>query len=494
MAVNVERELKLEPPPGFTSDAICALGGEFVASQPERRRLHTLYYDTDDLRLLRWGCSLRYRVDEGWTVKLPRASVDGLTREEWTFDGDRGAVPQGAADLVLAFTRGGVLREVAELRTLRTTVRLLAEDTREVARIDDDDVHVIGGKADGERFRQLEVELRGDAEPEILTALRERLRESGVVRDDPTPKVVRALGLTEPPPPEIEVPALRRKSSLRAIVRGALAEGVVQLVRSDPAVRTDAGMESVHDARTAIRRIRSDLQMLGPVLERTWARPLAEHLEWIGSLLGAARDADVMLDRLHRQSSAVPADDATAAQPIVEAYERARNEARERVRAGLREPCYASLIDEAIAAVKHPRFAVDPDDRAAAWMPKVLRRAWKRARKRVEIVDATPTNRQLHQVRIGAKRLRYIAEAFEPVAGRSARSFVKRLTRFTALLGEQHDAVVNQQRLQEYATQPAVAFVAGQLTALEGSAAAAVRREWRAAWRRTTAKRRRFWI
>ena len=30
-----------------------------------------VYHDTADLRLLRWGCTLRHRKAHGWTVKLP---------------------------------------------------------------------------------------------------------------------------------------------------------------------------------------------------------------------------------------------------------------------------------------------------------------------------------------------------------------------------------------------------------------------------------------
>jgi CHAD domain-containing protein len=493
MAVNVERELKLAPPPGFASDVICRLAGDFIASRPVRRRLHTLYYDTGDLRLLRWGCSLRYRVDDGWTLKLPAASAQGLPRAEWTFEGERGAVPPDAANLVAAFTRGAGLREVAELRTLRTSVRLSTPDGREVAEIDDDDVHIIGGKADGERFRQLEVELRSDAPADVMTSLRKQLRERGVDRDDPMPRIVRALGLAELPAPEIERPALHKKSSLRDVLRGSLAEGALQLLRADPAVRIGADAESVHEARTAVRRIRSDLWFFRPVLERPWARALAERLEWLGDELGAARDADVMLERLHRHETALPADDAKAAESIVDAYERTRDETRGRLRAALREQRYASLVDEIVDAVNHPRMATDASRRAASCMPRLMRRAWKKARERVERVEATPTNRQLHQVRIGAKRLRYAVEAFEPVAGRYARAMAKRLTRLTGLLGEQHDAVVNQQRLRAEGKQRTVAFAAGELAALEGNVALAARRRWRAKWRKAVAKRARFW-
>jgi len=52
-----------------------------VAGAP--RRLSATHYDTDDLRLARWGASLRRRTGEGWTVKLPvQAAGQLLAREE----------------------------------------------------------------------------------------------------------------------------------------------------------------------------------------------------------------------------------------------------------------------------------------------------------------------------------------------------------------------------------------------------------------------------
>lgn len=32
---------------------------------------YDVYYDTSDLRLARWGCTMRHRQGKGWTVKLP---------------------------------------------------------------------------------------------------------------------------------------------------------------------------------------------------------------------------------------------------------------------------------------------------------------------------------------------------------------------------------------------------------------------------------------
>src|SRR5690348_10792261 len=59
------------------------------------------YYDTPDLRLTRSGASLRYRSDDGWTVKLPESvAARRLERAEHVFPGSPGEPPAQCVELV----------------------------------------------------------------------------------------------------------------------------------------------------------------------------------------------------------------------------------------------------------------------------------------------------------------------------------------------------------------------------------------------------------
>src|SRR5438445_6373973 len=70
-----EREVKLAAPPSFRlPDLNDALDGA-VAEPRDAIVQQTVYHDTGDLRLARWGCSLRYRDVEGWTVTLPSSGT-----------------------------------------------------------------------------------------------------------------------------------------------------------------------------------------------------------------------------------------------------------------------------------------------------------------------------------------------------------------------------------------------------------------------------------
>ncbi|MBM3660928.1 MAG: CYTH domain-containing protein, partial [Actinobacteria bacterium] len=63
-----EREFKITVEPAWELPAV---DGAVEAGPPVSREQLATYYDTADLRLARAGASLRYRDDDGWTVKLP---------------------------------------------------------------------------------------------------------------------------------------------------------------------------------------------------------------------------------------------------------------------------------------------------------------------------------------------------------------------------------------------------------------------------------------
>lgn len=75
MATEIrETERKYEAPPGTSLPDLDDLPGVAAGSGPEEQRLEARYYDTEDLRLIRSGITLRRRQggsDPGWHLKLP---------------------------------------------------------------------------------------------------------------------------------------------------------------------------------------------------------------------------------------------------------------------------------------------------------------------------------------------------------------------------------------------------------------------------------------
>src|ERR1700736_121411 len=102
----LEREVKLGAGPAFHLPDLTGVVDGVTVTPPEVVRLETVYYDTPDLRLARWGVSLRYRAGEGWTLKLSPSTEQGLLeRDEITFPGGPKMPPAPAVALVRAYVR-----------------------------------------------------------------------------------------------------------------------------------------------------------------------------------------------------------------------------------------------------------------------------------------------------------------------------------------------------------------------------------------------------
>lgn len=278
-----------------------------------------------------------------------------------------------------------------------------------------------------------------------------------------------------------------------ALVQAALSASADELMRCDARLRLGEYAEAVHDARVAVRRLRSDLHTLSPALNGAWACELRENMRWLGDELGAARDAGVLLERIGHDLEALPEAEATRARAALEPVYAARDAAYARVAAMVREPRYAVLLEQIVAATRDPvpgeRAGEDARDFAAA----VMRDAWTVLRKAVRRRSRPATDHELHRIRMKAKRVRYAAEAFTPLIGKRARTFARKVEVLQNVLGEQHDAVVAYERLRQAAGSGEHAVVTGELAALERKAALRARRRWRKAWRAVARRKRRFW-
>jgi len=292
---------------------------------------------------------------------------------------------------------------------------------------------------------------------------------------------------------ELDAPQLDENSRIDVVVRAAFAASVEVLVRQDATLRLHAEEEAVHRARVSVRRLRSDLRTFLPLLDEAWACGLRERSRWLQDGFSAARDADVLLARLRRQSAALPEPDRVPAEEALAPLRAAREEAYQRLAAMLREPRYAALLQDLVDAAKRPRFNARAGEAARDLIPEIVADAWSTLRKRVRERSQPPADRELHGIRIAAKRVRYAVEAVAPVAGCRARQLARAVERLQTILGDQHDAVAACERLRVLSEDDrGSAFVAGALAALEHRAACDGRETWLRAWREARREHRRF--
>ncbi len=489
--MSVEREVKLDVPEDFEMPDLAA------AAQVEIRdggsvRYDTAWFDTEDLRLARWGASLRFRDGEGWTLKLDPTSSNGmLSRDESGFDAAGDGVPDGAAELVRGLARGEPL--VPRVRATTTRRRLeVGSDDRTVVEVVDDATSVTDGPAGAMCFRQIEVEVRADGGEAVARALVDALRTAGAPDDAGSPKIDRALGGR--PAPEVQVPDVTPASTVGDLVRAAIAGPTYALIEHDPGVRLGTDPEHVHKARVATRRLRSNLRTFSAWLDEEWAGDLRAELGWLADDLGAVRDADVMLGRLRDEVDGLHADDREAASGVLERLSSLGEEAAGRLRGAMSSERYLSLLDRLIVAAHEPALR-GATDASVAVAGEVMQRPWAKLRRAVDRIEEPARPEALHRVRIRAKRARYAAEAVQPAFGRGARSFAEHASELQDVLGDHHDAIVLEAWLRDAAggVRAREAFVAGELAASERRAADVAAATWRDAWRSLARKRNLFW-
>ena len=321
---------------------------------------------------------------------------------------------------------------------------------------------VLDGDSMPSSFRELEVEIADETTPALLDALVERLRQAGAGAPDQTAKYVRALAPESPLLPEVEVPDLGADASAGNVVRRAIALSTIRLIRHDPVVRLDTDSEGVHQARVATRRLRSDLRTFRPLVDEAWSSALRDELGWLADLLGDVRDGDVLLERLrHRVAELPDAHERDSATAVLATLEQERDAAHSTLLETLRGRRYLRLLDDLVAAANAPALRESASDPASDVVPELVRRPWHKLQKRAGKLGDSPSDEELHAVRIRTKRVRYAAEAAEPIVGKPARAFAKAAERLQDVLGELNDAVVAEHWLAKW----------GRAWALAGGAA-----------------------
>jgi len=497
--MTTETEVKMGAWAGFELPSLDGVADDVTAVDRVPRTLMAVYYDTPDLRLARWGVTVRHRTGDGsgWTVKLPEGDEGpALVRRELTFEGPPGRMPAGATSLIRAYARDTPLVPVARIRTVRTGVDLVDNEGAVVAEVVDDEVSVLHGGRVATRFREVEVELGARPPAGLLDSVVALLREAGAGEPDSTPKLMHALGARAQAPPEVAPVTLGKKPSAADLVRQAISAAVDRIMRHDPGVRIGDDPEDVHQARVGTRRLRSDLRTFGALLDEEWLASLREELRWLAGALGEVRDDDVLIDRLRRQAATLPEPDTGALAPIFRRLAIERDQARSELLEAIESPRYVALLERLIDAARQPQCRKGAEAPAAEVVPVLVAKPWRKLRNAVDALPADPPDADLHQIRIRAKRTRYAAEAAAPLVGKKAKAFASAVADLQEVLGDHQDAVVAEAWLRGAVegADAAVSLAAGELIAVQMAQAAEGRKRWKKAWKKASAEKLRSWM
>lgn len=437
MGSGVETELKFQVPPGRRDAVRRALGTAGV----ERVRLAARYFDTPDGRLAAAGLALRLRregrarwvqtlkgraegSDDSLMQRLEHEVVLGarerpeldLARHDGTPVGARlrqalEGAPEGATP---------VERFATDIVRCRRVVRTRGQAGVAVVELALDEGHVRAGAAE-RAVCELEFELI-DGAPSALLALAARwVARHGLWLDVRSKAEVghRLASGADVPATGAEAPLVAARMgprrALAALLQSCLAQVLPNLAELAAPLGRGAQVETVHQLRVGLRRLRTALREFGRDVEGVdpaWDAALAETFR----TLGAQRDSDVIAQTLAPALAAArtagfeagpPPADAAASGADLDAALRRRS----------LHAVLLALIGFVLAAHVGPEAPDAPTLKARA------RQRLKRLHRAVSTQAdrfATLSDEARHRLRRQAKRLRYTLEFAMPLFGRKA--------------------------------------------------------------------------
>lgn len=295
--------------------------------------------------------------------------------------------------------------------------------------------------------------------------------------------------------PEGERPDLAGQSEIGVALAAALRDGLTQLARHAPNCRPDAPPLAVHQARVALRRMRSVLKLFrrplaGALPAKAGDDPLGlfdARLRSLAAALGPARDWDVFVAGMGALlATTLPGE--PRLKPLHRRAAAARLGAYAMLPRLLHGPALRSLLWEGAALIEQLE-ALPAQGALRGFAAETLARRHRRLKRAGADIESLPPE-QLHALRLDGKRLRYAAELLAPIwGGAQARRYLRRLSRLQEALGLANDAEVARGLVRQLGAR---GWALGVAEGLALGRAAGSREAALAAWAKWR-KARRFW-
>lgn len=420
MADEIELKLELTRE---AADRVEASG--LLAGEPQKAQQRSIYFDTPDRDLAKAGVSLRIRRSGRkriQTVKAGGAGVAGLfARSEWErpVKDDTPILDEATPIAALPGDAAAAVTPVFQVEIERRSWLIVEGDT--VIELVLDRGAVVAGERRSP-ICEIELELKS-GDPAALFAFARRIDAVAPVRLGVLTKAERGFRLTRPAVTmaKADPVALADDATAAQAFRQIVGACLRQFRLNEALLLADRDPGALHQARVALRRLRSAFAVFKPMLD-DGAADLRKELGWLASGLGAARNLDVLLDR-------------AGAGPLRDHIMVAREAAYDRVAEMLSQPrarrlpfdlaAWAACVD----AGGSSGGEADLSARAfAAGALGRLRRKVKRKGRDLTRIDDTAR----HAVRKQGKTLRYAAEFFASLFEHKRQR--ERRTRFVAAL------------------------------------------------------------
>ncbi|TDR90190.1 CYTH and CHAD domain-containing protein [Enterovirga rhinocerotis] len=378
----------------------------------ETHHLVSRIFDTEDHALQRSGLVLRLRRDGERRIQTLKAAGNGglLDRVEWETElqgdePDLDAIPDAAIRAEIA--GAGPLAPVLETEFERTCWHLRREGSDLELALD---IGAIRAGSASTPIREIEIELKSGS----VTSMFDLAREIVAVlpaRIGIQSKSERGYRLLSPPkpgapkarPPEL-IPGMPAQLAFQAIARSCLTH----FRQCEPGILRRE-VESLHQGRVAIRRLRSAFKLFKPLLDGPETERITRGLRGLFQSFGDARNLDVYLARL--------AVDGAAPSDLRVQMQRNREAAYDRVIRNLRSKRVRLFMIDLLAFIETGGWQRRSDtaeiraQRLSVYASKWLDKRWRRLGKSGRHLDRLDVETR-HRVRIDGKVFRYAVEFF----------------------------------------------------------------------------------
>lgn len=190
-------------------------------------------------------------------------------------------------------------------------------------------------------------------------------------------------------------------AAFQAITRACLR----QFHSSARPLAHDNDPEALHQARVALRRLRSALSMFKPMLRDSRYEQLRQELKWLATTLGVARNIDVFIMQLG---------DAPRPRSLLAARRKAHAQARAALVSSRADRLMGDLSKWLASGdwLTDPETSMLRDEPAKDRARFILDRLWRRLKRRGRDLAGLDDEAR-HRARIEAKKLRYAAGFFD---------------------------------------------------------------------------------
>ena len=294
--MSSETEIKID----LSEEAVNSLVGSDLLGEPGKLMdQRSTYFDTRDRRLWQEGYTLRIRkVGDArtQTVKATGPAGSLFARSEWEtpVEGDE-PVLDHTSPLIGEFGKGLQLEPVFEVVVKRRQWDLEENGSRIEVVIDDGEV-ISGDRRSP--IREGEVELKDGKRTDLFVVARKIDAITGF-RFCVRSKAERGFRLIDAQKSVFKAEPIHLDTDMNAAFafRASAFSCVRQFRLNEDVLLQKNNPEALHQARVALRGLRSAFSLFKAVIPGDEPQRLKEELRWIAAVLGEARNIDVLLGK-----------------------------------------------------------------------------------------------------------------------------------------------------------------------------------------------------